>query len=119
MSEPYATRRELDILRQDAEREHAKLWARIESMDMTGTRGTAALAVRIDNLIGDLSELKTSQAATAAAVDVRLQQHQLQHQNDATRRQDGNRWRITAAIAAAATAATIIGLLVDLLARIH
>lgn len=119
MTEPCATRRELDLVRQATDLEHAKLWARIDAMDVQGTRGVGVIAVRIDNLIADLAELKSGLAAANGALDVRFQAHELQHQADATRRKDGSRWRITAAIAAAATACTVIGLLVDLLARVH
>lgn len=117
--EPPASRRELDMLRQMTQIETAKIWARIESMDDHGTRGVGVIAVRMDSLIHDVAELKTEVRTDVAALDGRFDTHQKLHETEARDRRDSRRWRVTAIGAGAASMAAVIGLLLEVLARVR
>jgi hypothetical protein len=98
-----------------ADADHAKIWARLEAMDDHGTRGVQGLTVRMDNLIGDVadlkSEVKTDVGALQAEVSTRFAAHQKVHDDDAKDRVTGRRYALTTVIA---VVAIIVGLLLNI-----
>ena len=123
MTEPLVTRRELDLLKAASDTEHAKIWQRIDSMDDHGTRGVQGLTIRIDSLIGDVADLKTEVKTDVGKLqsdmDARFDAHQKIHDRDAAARLSSYRWRVMATIGAAASMAAVLGLLIDVLAKVH
>lgn len=93
--EPYVTRRELDILKSAADLDRAKLWARLEALDEHGSRGVAALQIRLDNMVAGMAELKADMAAEFG-------EHRREHEKDEAKRTSSRRWLIGAIIAAVA-----------------
>lgn len=102
MSEqPYASRREVDLLREDLIR-----------MDDHGTRGVGSIQIQLTALVKDVAEMKTN-------VDARFAAHQRVHDQDQRDRVNGRRWLIGMAIAGLTAMATIITMLTDLLLHVH
>jgi hypothetical protein len=95
--EPYATRRELDQLRQDLTR-----------LDDHGSRGVGAIQLQLTELVKDTTELKTDMSNRFAA-------HEVQHEKQERERVSGRRWLIGISVTALASIATVGGLLIAIL----
>lgn len=98
MTEPPATRRELD-----------QLTARLDGIDAHGTRGIAPLAVQLTEVIKDLAELKHD-------VESRFNAHARAHEKDEAKRVSARRWTVATVVAAVAA---VDGPLVTLLLARH
>jgi hypothetical protein len=92
--EPYASRRELDQLREDLRR-----------LDDHGSRGVGAIQIQLTALVRDMAELKIDTSS-------RFAEHFRQHEADAAQRRS-DRWK------AAAVVAALIGPLYPLLLLLH
>jgi hypothetical protein len=90
--EPYATRREFDLLAQ-----------RVETMDRDGTRGVVVLHERIADLTRDVVKLETALTA-----------HEESHRRDAEDRAKGRRWLVTTGIALVVMLCAVIALLLQM-----
>jgi len=112
MSEPYVTRREVDMLKTASDIEHARISTRLESMDDHGTRGVGTMQLQIVDLVKDVTELKTE-------MNARFEAHQKVHDQDHTERVAGRRWLIGTALAGLVAMVAVIGLLVDLVRTVH
>ena len=99
--EPMATRREVDMLRDDLHR-----------MDSEGTRGIGGIQIQMTDLVKDVAELKTEMSARFAA-------HQRVHDQDHTDRVTGRRWLIGTGVAGLAAMAAVMAMLYDILQHIH
>lgn len=77
-------------------------------MDAHGTRGMASLASSVDRISEAVTQLRTESVT-------RWGEHTRQHSREARERASARRWRITTTIAAIATSATFLGLLVAIL----
>lgn len=121
--EPYVTRREVDMLRVASDAEHAKIWQRLESMDDHGTRGVQGLTIRMDTMISDLADLKTEVKTDVSQLnrdmDARFEAHQRVHDRDVADRRSAYRWRVMVGVTTAASMAAVLGLLIDLLGKVH
>ena len=96
MTEPFVTRRELDLLKADADLEHAQIREQLRSLDDHGSRGVAALQVRMDAMVTSMADLKADMKAQFAA-------HDRQHEKDEAKRVTSRRWLVATVIAAVAT----------------
>ena len=90
MSEPYATRREFDQLRES-----------VSSIDVHGTRGIGPLSVQMSEVIKDVADLRSA-----------LDAHKSEHEQEARDRK-ADRWKLVA------VAVALIGPLYPLLIAIH
>src|SRR5258707_841082 len=130
----YVTRRELDMLKAASEVEHARIWTKIEALDSHGSRGMDGLQIRMDSLIKNVAEVRTTVKSDIAEVraEVRadIAEVKAEVKTDvgdlkiemATRFQalQDVRWkRIGGWTAGIATGGGIIGLLIDILSRLH
>ncbi len=92
--EPYATRREVDQLREELRR-----------LDDHGSRGVGSIQAQLTEVVRDLAELK-------ADTGIRFAEHLRHHEQDiAVRRSD--RWRVAALIVG------LVGPLYPLLVLLH
>jgi hypothetical protein len=96
-----ASRREVDQLR-----------AEMLRLDDHGGRGVIALQVQLVDLVKDVTEMKVE-------MNTRFDAHAKVHADDAARRVAGRRWLIGAVIGGAASMATVIGMLYDILSHVH
>lgn len=104
----WATRRELAMLQKVVEANSDRL-TRIDDM---GTRGVGVVQSQLNELVKDVGELK-------GEMNAKFADHVKTHADDAKARKDDRRWLIGTAIAALASSATAIGLLLEILSRIH
>lgn len=81
---------------------------RLDVIDATGTRGVGVLSVQVADVIKDVAELRGQ-----------LGEHEKQHDTDARARTAGRRWSLGFAVAAFASLATVIGLLLDIASAVH
>jgi hypothetical protein len=100
VSEPV-TRRELDLLKNQADREHSEIRHRLDVLDTGGTRGILALQVQVTDLIKDVTELR-----------VAVKDHTKEHETEERARVVSRRWVITAVIAALAVVEGPIGYII-------
>ncbi len=112
-SEPYATRRELDILKSAADTEHAAFRARFDALDAGG--GIIALQVQMVDAAKEIAKLQVSVDAMRTDVDKRFDAHMDVHESEARGRASSRRW--LAGIVIAAIAAVDGPLVTLLLAR--
>ncbi len=108
----YVSRRELDMLKAASDVEHAKIWTKIESLDSHGSRGMDGLQIRMDNLIKNVADLKVEVKSDVSDLQTEMEKRFQAIQDVRWKRIGG--W--TAGIAAAGG---IIGLLVDILGKLH
>ena len=101
MTEPAATRREIDQIRADLQR-----------IDDHGTRGVGALQAQMTSFAAGLAELKAGVAAQLAA-------HQQIHDQDHRDRVSGRRWLVGTGFAGIVAMAAVISLLIDISLHIH
>lgn len=99
--EPAASRREVDLLREDLHR-----------IDAHGSRGVGVLQNQLTELVKDLTEMK-------ADLSTRFEAHQRVHDQDHADRISGRRWLITTGIAGLAAMGTVIAMLADVLSHLH
>ncbi len=103
--------------------EHARIWAKIESLDDHGSRGMGTLTTRMDGLIRDVADLKaevkTDVGELKTEMGARFEIHEKVHEQDAQSRRDNRRWRITATAGAIATCVTVIALLITIIQSLH
>lgn len=92
-------------------REGDQLAARVDAIDRNGTRGWQLLTDRVDQQSKAIGSLRDE-------VSARFREHTRQHDADSLARTVSRRWRIGAAIVAVAAAATVLGLLVAILAQL-
>jgi hypothetical protein len=102
------TRGEFDLLKEIVTGNQA----RMESIDVHGTRGVAVIQEQVTELIKDLTELKVENTGWQAG-------HALEHKQDKRDRVSGRRWLIGIGFAGLASMAAVIGLLEQVLAHIH
>jgi hypothetical protein len=91
----YVTRRELDILKSEADRKHAEQDARLTALDQGGSRGVVVLQVQIQDLTKEVTKLR-------ADMDHRFDTHDRQHELDEAKRVTSRRWLAGSIIAAVA-----------------
>ena len=96
-----ATRREVDILRDEVHR-----------LDDHGSRGVGAIQTQLTDLVKDLAEMKSE-------MNNRFEAHQRVHDQDHRDRISGRRWLITTGIAGLVSMATVVGLLIEILSKVH
>jgi hypothetical protein len=101
VEEPYASQRELDILR-----------AELHRLDDHGSRGIGSIQTQLTDLVKDVTELKTE-------VNSRFDSHQRVHDQDKIDRINGRRWLIATIIGAAASIAGLYFMMVQVLQSIH
>lgn len=100
-SEPVASRREVDQLREDLRR-----------IDEHGTRGIGVLQTQLTDVVKNVTEMK-------AEVNARFEAHQRVHDRDEQLRISGRRWTIATAATMLGGLATTLGLLVDVLQHVR
>ena len=93
--ETYVTRRELDLLKAAADLDRTKLWAKLEALDEHGSRGVAALQIRMDNMVTSVAEMKAEMAAEFG-------EHRREHEKEEAKRTSARRWLVGSVIAAVA-----------------
>jgi hypothetical protein len=103
-SEPLATRREVDHLRDDVR----GMGKRIDELDSNGTRGMVGITLQISDLIKAQGEMSG-----------RFTEHERQHQSEAQQRVIGRRWLVGMGFAGMAAMAAVITMLVDVLSHLH
>jgi len=91
MTEPAVTRREIDLLKAEADIEHARLAQAIASLDEHGSRGVGSLQTRMDSLVASMAELK-------ADMRLRFDGHDREHERDERARVASRRWLVGAVI---------------------
>ena len=101
MTDEAATRREVDILRDQVNR-----------MDSSGTRGVTALQLQMTDLVKDITELRSS-------VDKRFEKHEKEHVLEKRDRTSARHWAIATSLTVLVAMCTVIGLLLEILARVH
>ena len=106
MTEP--TGREFDMLRAQVDAQRSRL----NDIDDHGTKGVAGLHVQMTELVKDVLELK-------ADMSVRFTSHDRVHEVDAASRVSARRWLVGTGIAAMLSLATVVGLLFDIITRLH
>lgn len=97
MSDEWATRREVDILR-----------AEMSRMDDHGTRGVSVVQAQLVDVIKDVTELKTE-------ISGRFAEHGRQHERDDDQRRSDRRWSLGFAVAIAGA----VGGLYPVILHIH
>ena len=102
--EPVASRRELDLLREDIR----ALAHRLDGFDTHGPRGMIVLTANMTELTRDLAEVRGE-----------LAEHRAAHADEARSRTKSRRWAITASLGGAATAATLLTMMTEILAHLH
>jgi hypothetical protein len=102
--EPAASRRELDLLREDIR----ALSHRLDGLDTHGPRGMLTLTANMTELTRDLAEVRGE-----------LTEHRVAHADEARSRTKSRRWAITASLGGAATAATLLTMMAQILAHLH
>lgn len=102
--EPAASRREVDLLRED----FRALSYRLDGLDTNGPRGMLTLTANMVELTRDLAEVRGEMA-----------DHRLAHADEARSRTKSRRWAITASLGGAATAATLLGMMAQVLTHLH
>ncbi len=124
------TRREVDMLKVASDVEHARIWAKIESLDDHGSRGMGTLITRMDGMIRDVADLKievkTDVGELKSEMTSKFEIHQKEHETQQKTydqqiqtRRDSRRWRLTATAGAIGTAVTVIALLLAILQTMH
>jgi hypothetical protein len=81
---------------------------RLDVIDSTGTRGVGVLSVQVADVIKDVAELRGQ-----------LGEHERKHEQDERARVAGRRWALGFGVAALASLAAMIGLLLDIAATVH
>lgn len=84
----------------------------MENIDQHGTRGVAVIQEQVTEVIRDLTSLKIEN-------DIWQKGHTSEHNQERKDRISGRRWTIGTVIAGLAGLATVIGLLVDVLSKVH
>ena len=108
----YVSRRELDMLKAASDVEHAKIWTKIESLDSHGSRGMDGLQIRMDNLKSDVADLKVELIKDVGELKIEM--------NNRFQGIQDQKWkRIGGWTAGVVAAGGIIGLLVDILSKLH
>jgi hypothetical protein len=102
--EPVASRRDVDLLRDDLR----ALSHRVDGLDIQGPRGMLTLTANMTELTRDLAEVRGE-----------LVEHRAAHAHEAQSRARSRRWAITASLGAAATAATLLTMMAQVLAHLH
>lgn len=106
--EPYATRRELDMV-----------IARVDSLDRDGTRGVLALQAQLTDAVKDVTELKADLTGFKKDTQKWFEKHGEQHDQDLKDRTSGRRWMIGTAIAGLLALAAVLTLLVQVFQSVH
>lgn len=101
MTDQPVSQREIDILRDDVRR-----------MNEHGTLGVQSLQVQLTDAIKDITELKTS-------MEQRFNAHLRDHEQEKRDRVSGRRWLIAMGAAYIASMSGILGILIELLSRLH
>lgn len=102
--EPAASRRELDLLREDIR----TLSHRLDGLDTHGPRGMLTLTANMVELTRDLAEVRGE-----------MIEHRAAHADEARSRTKTRRWAITAGLGGAGTAATLLTMMAQILAHLH
>lgn len=102
--EPAASQREVNFLREDLR----ALSHRVDGLDTHGPRSMLILAANITELTQDVTEVRSEVA-----------EHRATHAEEAQDRTRSRRWAITAGLAAAGTAVTMLTMMVQILAHLH
>lgn len=105
--EPYATRREFDML-----------VSRVESIDVAGPRGIGGLQASLAGVISDVAELKVEMNRFKDDTGQWFKDHAKAHETEQKERVVGRRWLIGIAIAGLAAMATVIALLLQVVQTI-
>lgn len=101
MTDEYATRREFD-----------QLAARVNQMDMHGTRGVSALSLQVNQMAKDLAQYQRDNRQWQ-------EEHATRHEDDIRERRASRRWRISTVLAALVVCSAFLGILVDIAVRVH
>jgi hypothetical protein len=80
----------------------------ISDLDNHGSRGVLQLTAQVTDLIKDITEVKLSFVA-----------HEVQHEKEAADRRNSRRWMAGFVVAGLSGFAAVIGLLVEVLQRVH
>ena len=106
--EPYATRRELDMLA-----------ARVDSIDRDGTRGVIALQAQLTDVMKDITMLTSDVNMVKKDTALWFEKHGGQHEQDLKDRTSSRRWMIGTVIAGLVSMAAVLTLLVQIFQNIH
>lgn len=101
LTDEPATRREVDLLRDEVHR-----------LDDHGTRGVAAMQIQVTDLIKDVLDLRSD-------MNSRFTEHQRQHVESEATRRAGRRWLIGTVIATLVLLVAILGLLLQVISRVR
>ncbi len=112
---PYATRRELDLLKAAADAEHAQFRSDLHALDTGGSRGVVGLQVQMTDAAKDLAKLSLSIDILKRDMDTRFDAHVRVHAEEARTRVSSRRW--IAGLVVAGVAAVDGPLVTILLAR--
>jgi hypothetical protein len=93
--EEMVTRRELDILRAQADEKHREQDMRLAALDQGGSRGVIGLQVQLQDLTKEVTRLR-------ADMDHRFDAHEQEHKDDSRARVVSRRWLTGSIIAAIA-----------------
>lgn len=124
---PYATRREVDLLKAGADREHAEIRAAIRDLAAGESRGVVGLQVQMQDMTREQAKLQAAveklderlngtMGALRADMDGRFDSHAQVHR-DEVRARAAARWRL-AGLGIAALAA-IEGPLIYVMTHLH
>lgn len=92
---------------------------RISAMDAGGTRGVAVVGVQVSEVIKDVADVRAELRADVAELRADFEKHNRRHDDEDKARVTGRRWALGFAAAAAASIATIIGMLVTIAQHLH
>lgn len=96
-----ATRREMDMLRDELHR-----------LDDHGSRGVGVMQTQMTDLVKDVTELKSE-------VNQRFEAHRIEHEKAARERVVGRRWLVGTGIAGLTAMTAMLALLFEILAKVH
>jgi septal ring factor EnvC (AmiA/AmiB activator) len=117
VTDPVVSRRELDIMKADADREHAQLREALHTLDVSGSRGVVGLQVQMQDTTKEIAKLQASVDALRSDIDRRFDGHTRVHEAEAAARASSRRQ--AAGLVIAAIAAVDGPLVTILLARGH
>lgn len=104
----YATRRELDMVRDDIR----AIRSQLQDFDAGIGRGVPVLQDRLLELVKDMTELRTEMTTKFAG-------HLQDHKDAQRERVSGRRWLIGTVFVALGALGGLYAILIDLLSRIH
>jgi hypothetical protein len=115
MVEADPSRGEFELLRDMVKQDHA----RVENIDINGTRGVSGLQAQVAEVMRDGVEVKNGVEGLRREMNEKFREHDQQHKDSETARIIGRRWLVGASIAMLAMLLSMGGLIIDILVQIH